>query len=59
MYVPAGNLFSSLLSPWLALVIVRAICCCISWLLVVWVRDYDRLQGEVWGVSVAEREIRR
>ena len=45
VYVPGDNLVSPLLSPWLALTIVRAICCCTSWLLLVWVRHHDRLQG--------------
>ena len=49
VYVPGDNLVSPLLSPWLALTIVRAICCCASWLLLVWVRHHDRLQGRfVW-----------
>ena len=46
VYVPSINLVSSRVSPWLALAIVRAICCSVSWILVVWISDFDRLLGE-------------
>ena len=46
IYVPGSNLISSRVTPWLALAIVRAICCSVSWILVVWISDFDRLLGE-------------
>jgi hypothetical protein len=46
IYIPGDNLVSSRVTPWLALAIVRAICCSVSWILVVWISDYDRLLGE-------------
>ena len=46
VYVPGNNLTSSRVTPWLALAIVRAICCSVSWILVVWISDFDRLLGE-------------
>ena len=47
IYVPASNPVSSRVTPWLALAIVRAICCCVSWALIVWISDFDRLLGKL------------
>ena len=46
VYIPGSNLISSRVTPWLALAIVRAICCSVSWILVVWTSNFDRLLGE-------------
>ena len=51
VYIPGNNLVSSRVTPWLALAIVRAICCSISWMLVMWISDFDRLLGEHTKIS--------
>ena len=57
VYIPSNNLISSRVTPWLALAIVRAICCCISWILVAWTKDFDRLLGECTGTHTLATKL--
>lgn len=51
VYVPTLNTTTSgRLVFYMALLIVRAVSCCLSWLGAIWIMDYDRLKG--WSVTL-------
>lgn len=51
VYAPVSIPVSSLVTSWLGVVTVRAVLCCASWLLAVWITGTDRLEGYLRGVS--------
>lgn len=55
IYILGDNLVSSRITPWLALSIVRAICCGLSWMIMVWITGHDRLLGTVIVGSCSNR----
>lgn len=47
VYVPRErDPTSSRLAAWLALAIIRAVCCCGSWIMMVWLGNHDRLESK-------------